>query len=38
MEASLIKDLKPSRVGDDCIAYGREFHWAIVLGKKEYFR
>ena len=35
METPEIEDLKPSRVVDDLIEYGKEFNWAIVLGKKD---
>ena len=38
MKASVRVVLKFSRVGADFCSYVRQFHWAIVRGKKENFR
>ena len=37
-KAPEIRVLKPSKFVDDLISRLREFHWAIVLGKNEYFK
>ena len=35
---TITRAVQTKNKADDFISYGREFHWAIVQGKKEYFR